>query len=42
MSSKTYPFDYFFEKSQRERSDFDQLQISDSDSDENDEVEEGN
>lgn len=33
LSSKTYPFDYFFEKSQRERSDFDHLQISDSDSD---------
>lgn len=33
-SCKSYPFDYFFEKSQRERSDFDQLHISDSDSDE--------
>lgn len=33
-SSKTYAFDYFFEKSQRERSDFNQLHISDSESDE--------
>lgn len=35
-SCKNYPFDFFFEKSVRERSDFDQLHISDSESDDND------
>jgi len=36
-SSKIYQFDYFFEKSQQEKSDFNVLCVSDSDSNEDDE-----
>lgn len=36
-SQKVYQFDYFFEKSQQERSNFDVLYISDSESDEEEE-----
>lgn len=35
-SDKIYPFDFFFEKSEKERTGFDQLEISDSESDDDD------